>query len=200
MAQTAAPSTLPATKSAATAKGGMLDYKGFMAPSDPKAFLERLHHIHQSEIKQAKLARTRSQNPDVTSYADTMIKMHTDADQKLMAYAESQKMKLADIPKPMNDVEKKAMAAERADMEKLQALKGAPFDSCYMAGQVGAHDMAIGKVMAAMQGMNATGEMTTMLTHLSQELPKHRQMAYDTLGKLAQTSLRNFIDGGEQAG
>ncbi|RYZ34173.1 MAG: DUF4142 domain-containing protein [Myxococcaceae bacterium] len=178
---TSSPSTMPATKPA-TMKG-MLEYKGFMAPSDPKAFLERLHHINQTEILQAKLAQQNSQNPDVKGYADNMIKMHTDADQKLMTYATGQKLKLAE-PKPLDDMERKAMAADKADMAKLEVLKGAPFDSCYMAGQVAAHDMAIGKVMAAKQGMNATGEMATMLDTLSKELPQHRQMAYTTLGKL----------------
>ncbi|MHA7634145.1 DUF4142 domain-containing protein [Corallococcus sp. M7] len=184
LAQSATPATPAPGAKTATAPKGMVEFKGFMAPSDPKAFLERLHHINQTEIKQAELAQKNSQNPDVQSYAKMMIDSHTTADQKVMDYAKSQNMKLAEMPKPANDMEKKAMAAEKADMDKLQSLKGAPFDSCYMAGQVGAHDMAIGKVMAAQQGMNATGELATMLTNLTQELPKHRDMAYQTLGKL----------------
>ncbi|MCY1040004.1 DUF4142 domain-containing protein [Corallococcus sp. bb12-1] len=184
LAQSAtSPSTMPATKPMA-AKGTMLEYKGFMAPSDEKAFLERIHHINQTEILQAQLAQKNSQNPDVKGYADNMLKMHTDADQKLMTYATGKKLKLAE-PKPMDEMERKVMAANKADTAKLEVLKGAPFDSCYMAGQVSAHDMAIGKVMAAQQGMGATGEMATMLTNLTQELPKHRDMAYQVLGKLS---------------
>lgn len=169
-----------------TAAKGMVEFKGFEAPADPKAFLERLHHINQTEIKQAKLAQQNSQNPDVKSYADMMIKSHTDADKKVMDYAKTQKMTLAEMPTPANDREKKVMAANKADMDLLQTLKGAPFDSNYMAGQVAAHDAAIGKVMAAQHGMNATGELATMLTNLTQELPKHRDMAYQTLGKLSE--------------
>lgn len=169
-----------------TAAKGMVEFKGFEAPADPKAFLERLHHINQTEIKQAKLAQQNSQNPDVKSYADMMIKSHTDADKKVMDYAKTQKMTLAEMPTPANDMEKKVMAANKADMDLLQTLKGAPFDSNYMAGQVAAHDAAIGKVMAAQHGMNATGEMATLLTNLTQELPKHRDMAYQTLGKLSE--------------
>ncbi|WP_375754756.1 DUF4142 domain-containing protein [Corallococcus exercitus] len=183
LAQSAAPAT-PAAKPAPAAKG-MAEFKGFMAPTDPKAFLERLHYINQSEIKQAELAQKNSQNPDVQSYAKMMIDSHTAADKQVMDFAKTQNLKLAEMPKPANDMEKKAMAADKANMEKLQTLKGAPFDSCYMAGQVGAHDEAIGKVMAAKQGMtSAPAEMTTMLTQLSQELPKHRDMAWQTLGKL----------------
>lgn len=184
LAQSAtSPSSMPATKPMA-AKGGMLDYKGFMVPADEKAFLERLHLINQTEILQAKLAQQNSLNPDVKDYADNMLKMHTDADQKLMTYATGKKMKLAE-PKPSNDLERKVMAADKAEQAKLEVLKGAPFDSCYMASQVSAHDMAIGKVMAAHQGMGATGELATLLTNLTQELPKHRDMAYQVLGKLS---------------
>ncbi|RKH41535.1 DUF4142 domain-containing protein [Corallococcus sp. AB049A] len=186
MAQSATSANPPAgTKMATPTPKGMVEFKGFMAPSDPKAFMERLHYINQSEIKQAELAQKASENPDVKSYAKMMIDSHTAADKQLMDMAKTQKMTLSDMPKPSNDMEKKAMAADKALMEKLQSLKGAPFDSCYMANQVGAHDEAIGKVMAAKQGMtSAPAEMTTMLTQLSQELPKHRDMAYQTLGKL----------------
>ncbi|RKH38370.1 DUF4142 domain-containing protein [Corallococcus sicarius] len=162
---------------------GMAEFKGFMVPTDEKAFLERLHHINQTEILQAQLAQKNSQNPDVKSYAESMIKMHTDADQKVMTYATTKKLKLAE-PKPVDEMERKAMAATKAEIAKLEVLKGSPFDSSYMAGQVAAHDMAIGKVMAAQHGMNATGEMATMITTLTQELPKHRDMAYQTLGKV----------------
>lgn len=171
----------PSTKSGAQ---GMAEFKGFTAPTDPKAFLERLHYINQSEIKQAQLALQNSQNPDVQSYAKMMVDAHTAADKKVTDYAKSQSLKLADTPKATNDTERKAMAADKADMEKLQGLKGPPFDSNYVAGQVAAHDEAIGTVMAAQHGMSATGELATMLTNLSQELPKHRDMAYQTLGKL----------------
>ncbi|WP_223638625.1 DUF4142 domain-containing protein [Corallococcus sp. EGB] len=184
LAQNATSANPPPGKTT-TAKG-MLDFKGFEVPAEPKAFLERLHYINQSEIKQAKLAQQNSQNPDVKSYADMMIKSHTDADKKVTDYAKTQNMKLTEMPTPANDTEKKAMAADKADMEKLQALKGAPFDSAYMAGQVAAHDAAIGKVMAAQHGMNATGELATMLTTLTKELPQHRDMAYQTLGKLSE--------------
>ncbi|NNC07335.1 DUF4142 domain-containing protein [Corallococcus exiguus] len=184
LAQSATSANPPVGEKTPPVAKGTVEFKGFIVPADPKAFLERLHYINQSEIKQAKLAQQNSQNPDVQTYAKAMVDAHTTADQKVMDYAKSQNMKLAEMPKATNDMEKKAMAADKADMEKLQALKGAPFDSTYMAGQVGAHDAAIGKVMAAQQGMGATGELATLLTNLTQELPRHRDMAYQTLGKL----------------
>jgi putative membrane protein len=166
---------------------GMAQHMDFAIPTDPKAFLERLHHTNQSEIKEAQLAQQNSQNADVKTYAQQMITEHTAADQKLMAYAKSKNLKLADMPKPMNDMERKGMAAHKATMEALKEMKGMPFDSKYLSGQVAAHDMAIGKVMAAQAEMKgADAEMTAMLSELSQKLPHHREMAYSALGKLAQ--------------
>ena len=119
------------------------------------------------------------------SFASMMVKDHTAMDQKLMEYAKGKNMKLADMPKAMNDMEKKMMAQDKATMEELQVLKGAAFDSCYMAGQVGDHDATLGKVMAAKQAMTTMDPtMTSMMQELTQKVPAHREQAWNILGKL----------------
>ncbi len=164
---------------------GMSEYQGFMAPTDEKALLERLHYANQQEIKLGQLAQQNAMNPDVKSFASMMVKDHTAMDQKLMSYAQSKGMRLSDMPKAMNDMEKKVMAQDKATMEELKVLKGAAFDSCYMAGQVGDHDATLGKVMAAKQAMpNATGELASMMQELMQKVPAHREQAWNILGKL----------------
>ncbi|MFY1828889.1 DUF4142 domain-containing protein [Myxococcus fulvus] len=179
-AATPAPTTKPAT----TAKG-MAEYRGFMAPTDEKALLERLHYANQQEIQAGQLAQKNSQNAEVRSFGEMMVKDHTAMDEKLMAYAKSKNLKLADMPKAMNDVEKKMMAQDKATMEELTVLQGAPFDSCYMAAQVGDHDAVLGKVLAARQGMpSASPELTAMFTELTQKVPAHREQAWQILGKL----------------
>ncbi|MFP2908606.1 DUF4142 domain-containing protein [Pyxidicoccus sp. 3LFB2] len=185
-----APST-PATgspppgqmKKADKAMGG--DFKGFMAPKDEKALLEHLHYANQQEIKLGQLAEKNAMNPEVKSFASMMIKDHTAMDQKLMDYAKSKGVKVADMPKPANDMEKKMMAQDKATMEELQVLKGAAFDSCYMAGQVGDHDATLGKVMAAKQAMPTMDPtMTSMVQELTTKVPQHREQAWNILGKL----------------
>ena len=171
----------------AAAKGGIAEHRGFMVPTDEKAFFERLHYTHQMEIKQGQLAQQNASNPDVKSFADMMVRDHTAADQRLMTMAQGRGMKLADVPKPMNDMEKKIVAADKANMEKLQALKGEAFDSCYMALQVGEHDATLGKLMAGRQALGANTELTTMVTELTPKVAQHRQQAYSVLGKLGQT-------------
>lgn len=165
------------------AKGGMIEHMGFMVPADEKAFLDRMHHINQTEIKLGQLAAKNGQSQDVKSYGDMMVKDHTTMDQQLATYAQTKGYKLA-TPKPMNDVERKAMAAEKAAMDKLQSLTGAAFDACFMAHMVGDHDMALGKVMAAQQNFTS-GEVTTLLQQASQHVSAHRQQAYTLLGRIS---------------
>ena len=147
-------------------KAGTADYQGYTVPSDPKSFLERLHYANQAEIKQAQLAQKTSTNEDVKAFAAQMEKQHTEADQKVMDLAKTLNVKLADLPKPMNDMEKKAMAADKATMEKLQVLKGMPFDNCYMATQLGEHDMVLGKLMAGKQAMASNADASALINEL----------------------------------
>jgi len=165
------------------AKGGMIEHMGFMVPADEKAFLDRMHHINQTEIKLGQLAAKNGQSQDVKSYGEMMVKDHTTMDQQLATYAQTKGHKLA-TPKPLNDVERKAMAAEKAAMDKLQSLTGAAFDACFMAHMVGDHDMALGKVMAAQQNFTS-GEVTTLLQQASQHVSAHRQQAYSLLGRIS---------------
>jgi putative membrane protein len=167
-------------------KGGMAEHMGFMVPADEKAFLERLHYANQQEIQLGQLAEKNASSPDVKSFATSMVQEHTAADKTLMAYAKQKGFTLADKPKPVDDMEKKAMAADMAMMEKLRTMKGMAFDSCYMAGQVGDHDETLGKMMAARQaGFASDTQLTTMLDEQTQHVTRHRQQAYSVLGQLS---------------
>jgi len=175
----------PPAGQAMKAEKGMGDFQGFMAPKDEKALLDHLHYANQQEIKLGQLAEKNAQSPEVKSFASMMVKDHTAMDQKLMDYAKSKGLKVADMPKAASDVEKKMMAQDKATMEELQALKGAAFDSCYMAGQVGDHDALLGKVMAAKQAMPTMDpQMTAMVQELTTRVPQHREQAWNILGKL----------------
>jgi putative membrane protein len=165
-----------------TPKGGMIEHMGFMVPADEKAFLERLHHINQMEIQVGKLAQQNGQSQDVKSYGEMLVTDHSAADEKLMAYAQGKKLKLGS-PKPLNEVERKAMAAQKAAVEKLQALKGQPFDADFLAHMVGDHDMALGKVMAAQQHFTSA-ELSPLLQQVTQSVSRHRQQAHTLLGRI----------------
>jgi len=163
-------------------KGGMVEHMGFKVPADEKALLERLHHVNQQEIQLGTLAQQNSQSQEVKSYGSMLVRDHTSADDRVMAYAKKKGLTLS-TPKPMDDVERRAMAAERANGEKLQVLKGMPFDSCFLASMVGDHDAVLGKVMAAQQNVT-NPELTPLLQQISQSVTQHRQQAYGLLGRI----------------
>lgn len=171
-----------AMKGKAAVKGGMVEHMGFMVPADEKAMLERLHHVNQEEIQTGKLAQQNGGSQDVKSYGEMLVRDHTAADQKLMSYAQQKGLKLGE-PKPMNDVERKATAAEKATLEKLQSLKGAPFDSCFLASMVGDHDGVLGQLMAGQQHFTDAA-LTPLLQQHVQAVTQHRQQAYTLLGRI----------------
>lgn len=163
-------------------KEGMVEHMGFMVPADQKAFLERLHHINQQEIQLGKLAQQNAQSQDVKSFADTMVKEHTAADEKLMSYAQQKGFKLS-TPKPMNEMERKHMAASKAALEVLQTMKGRPFEAYFLAAMVGEHDLALGKVLAAQQTLTSA-DVAPMLQQHAQIIAQHRQQAHELLGRI----------------
>lgn len=164
------------------AKGGMVEHMGYMVPADPRAVLERLHHINQEEIQLGRLAQQNGMSQDVKSYGEMLVRDHTSMDEKLMSYAQQKGFTLAE-PRPLNDVERKAMAAEKASMEKLQVLKAQPFDASFLAHMVGGHDMALGKVMAAQQTFTSS-DIASVLQQHAQAIGQHRQQAYTLLGRI----------------
>ncbi|QRK09087.1 DUF4142 domain-containing protein [Archangium violaceum] len=179
-------------------KKGTAELRGFVVPTDERAFLERLHYTNQLEIKLGQLAQQNSMNPDVKAFGESMVREHTAADQKLMSMARSRGLKLSDTPKPLNDMEKKMISADKAVMEELQALKGDAFDSVYIANQVGDHDATLGKLMAGRQALSGNAQLTSMMDELSQNIAQHRQQAYSVLGKLGQAMTTGVGGAGSQ--
>ena len=178
------------------AKGGMIEHMGFMVPADEKAMLERLHHVNQMEIQLGQLAQKNGQSQDVKSYGEMLVKDHTAGDQKLMAQAQQKGHKLAE-PKPLNEMERTAMAAQKANMAKLQALTGAPFDSCFLSIMVGDHDEVLGKLTAGQQNMTDPA-MTPLLQDMSKSVTMHRQQAYTLLGRIGPGSSAGMGGAGGQ--
>jgi len=184
-AQSGMPDSPPSQQDTVSVQKGMATYRGYTAPTDEKALLDRLHMANQHEIKTGQLAQQRSQNPDVKAFGTIMMKAHTALDQKLTSYARSKGLKLTESPKPMNDAEEASMAKDKATMEQLQVIRGAPFDSAYLTSQIAGHDAVLGMVLTAQKAMpKATPELAAMLEDFSKQVPAHRHQAWNMLGKL----------------
>ncbi|AKQ63376.1 putative exported protein [Myxococcus hansupus] len=185
LAQSGMPDSPPPPQDTVSVQKGMATYRGYTAPTDEKALLDRLHHANQQEIKAGQLAQQRSQNPDVKAFGAIMMKAHTALDQKLTSYARSKGLKLADTPKAMNDAEETAQATAKATLDQLEVIRGAPFDSVYLSSQVAGHDSVLGMVHTAQKAMpKASPELAAMLMDLSKQVPAHRHQAWSMLGKL----------------
>ncbi|WP_426755135.1 DUF4142 domain-containing protein [Myxococcus sp. Y35] len=188
-AQSGVPDSPPSAQDTVSVQKGMATYRGYTAPTDEKALLDRLHYANQQEIKAGQLAQQRSQNADVKAFGAIMMKAHTALDQKLTSYARSKGLKLAETPKAMNDAEEASMAKDKATLEQLQVINGAPFDSAYLSSQVANHDAVLGLVLTAQKAMpKASPELSAMLQDLGKQVPAHRQQAWNMLGKLGDST------------
>lgn len=155
---------------------------------DEKGFMQRMHFANKTEIELSQLALQKSQNKDVQKLAQMLVDDHTKADQQLTQLAQKAGNTLDDSePKAANDTERAVMDAKKAMKAKLQALEGKSFDQAWLTGMVDSHDTTLAKNMAALEQFKSNKELTQMLTQMAPKLMKHREMAYDALGKAKPT-------------
>lgn len=87
-----------------------------------KAFFEKAAQGGMAEVEMAKLALERASSADVKSFAETLQRDHTTANQKLMQIAQQKGL---DAPKQLS-------AEQRKTLDKLSNLKGDEFDKAFM--------------------------------------------------------------------
>jgi putative membrane protein len=170
----------------ATSRPGQMTARsptGIELPSDEKAVLERLKHHNKMEVKWGELGRERASNPQVKQFAEMMVTDHGQANEKVMTYAKTRKWTLAEQPKPMNDTEKKGMAASKATMELMQTMQGPAFDSMFMANMVKSHDKTLLKLTAIQEKFSGT-ELARMANEMMPKISEHRDQAYRILGQI----------------
>jgi putative membrane protein len=94
-----------------------------------RTFLEMSVQSNLFEIESSNLAKTKTTNPQVVAYADSMIQMHTTAQNAIKALAEKRKFSIAS---ELNDKNKSIR-------DNLNSLSGANFDRAYINAQVTGH-------------------------------------------------------------
>jgi putative membrane protein len=102
-------------------------------PTDPQ-----IAHIAYTagvlDIEAAKLARTKSANAEIVSFADDMVRDHQAVNDQALALVE----KLGVTPED-NDTSKALTAAAKAKQAELAALEGHAFDKAYAENEVAYH-------------------------------------------------------------
>ena len=102
--------------------------------------LNHIHHINQMEIKAGKLAKDKGVSADVKNYGQKMISEHQDADKKLAELSETKHFKLLGFA-PAD--------FEKVEMDYLDHVKGADFDTAYIEAMKGGHHHALGDLKMA---------------------------------------------------
>ena len=150
---------------------------------DERGLLERLHDIHQREIAWGKLAQSNATMQSTRDYAETMVRDHESADQRVVQVAEMRKLKLG---KPeLTTREKRMKSLNYATEQFLKEAQGPTFDSVYLSTQVMAHDKAIALLTAA-QARFPGAELASVVGQVIPRLQSHREQAYRALGEVGQ--------------
>ena len=140
-----------------------------VSKADRKGIMD-MAMVNMAEIEMGKLAQSKSQNPEVKTYAQQMIDDHTKALQEVQTVAQA---KGVTLPTEL-DAKHKAMSA------KLEKLSGDAFDREYMkVGGLASHKEAhalLQKNQKAAKDPEVKGLATKMLPTVEQHLKAAQQM------------------------
>jgi putative membrane protein len=132
----------------------------------PQEFIDAAAKSDAFEIAAAKLAGTKAASPEVRSFAQQMIKAHTDSTAKIKA-ASGKLVPNAALTKDQSE-----------DLAELGKLSGAKFDDEYMDGQVEAHESALA-LMNAFSSDGADASLKAAATEIAPVVQGHLTMARD---------------------
>jgi len=136
---------------------------------------------HTGEIEQAKLAKTKAQNPRVQKFAAMLISQHTKSKQKGM-----QLSKTASIAPEESTVAGELEAKSAQTLEKLRNADGSAFDREYMSAQVQQHqevlDMLDQKLIPSATDPKLKSELQTTRTMVQQHLTDAQQIHQSLAG------------------
>lgn len=118
------------------------------APKLTKTELQVLAHYHAvnlMEIDLGKVAKKKGASTAVKDYGEMLVKDHTESNTKLKALAKKSGQTIP-AEKPANDVEKKEIAATKANAAKLKKQSGTQFDAMFLRTMVEGHEKELAKI------------------------------------------------------
>ena len=89
--------------------------------ADPATFVKKAAQGGMTEVEVAKVASSKTQNPEIRSFAQKMVKDHSAANQELASLAKSKGLQ---VPATLD-------AEHKGVVQKLSAKSGADFDAAY---------------------------------------------------------------------
>lgn len=129
------------------------------AVSPGQAFADTAAASDAFEVETSKLAGSKASSAKVKSFAEQMIKAHTDSTAKLKAAATAASPAITPVPV--------LTAFQQAKLDELSAKSGTEFDRAYAAAQVEAHQATL----AALKVYSADGEVASLKAFAAELVP-----------------------------
>lgn len=111
------------------------------------------------EIETSKLAADKASSAKVKSFAQNMIKMHTESTAELKAAAGAASPAITPDPA--------LSAMQQQTLDALKSASGAAFDTAYAKAQVDAHQMTLD----ALKAYSASGDVPSLKTFAAKMVP-----------------------------
>jgi putative membrane protein len=134
----------------------------------PESFASQAAIIGKAEIELGQIAMKNTQDANVRTYAERMVKDHSAADKKLKAIAAKENLQL---PQSLD-------AEHQALKTKLQSLKGEDFDRAYAKAMASGHDKAVALFESASQQAQMPSDLKEFAASTLPTLEQHQQMAH----------------------
>lgn len=134
----------------------------------PQSFASQAAIIGQAEIELGQIALKNTQDANVRTYAERMVKDHSAADKKLKAIAAKENLQLPQSLDPEHE----------ALITKLQSLKGEDFDRAYVNAMAKGHDKAVALFESASQQPQMPGELKQFAASTLPTLEQHQELAH----------------------
>jgi putative membrane protein len=120
--------------------------------------------LHSGEIEQAKVARSKSKNKQVQSFANMMIEHH--------GQAKKQQAALKETPEP-SPLATQLQSDGQQTLTKLNQASGADFDRAYLEAQVEGHQKALDTLKLRLLPNAKDAELTKYLRGLEPKIEQH---------------------------
>jgi putative membrane protein len=169
---TAGATTAGSPRNTQSDKTQKMDKKGSMSAQDQKFMMDAAKG-GMMEVELGRLAAQKATNADVKAFGQRMVDDHGKANDELKGLASK---KSVTLPATMD-------AKHQAMHDKLAKMKGAAFDSAYMAHMVSAHAQAVALFQKESKG-GADPEAKAWAAKTLPTLQEHHKMAQSIAAKL----------------
>jgi putative membrane protein len=172
------PTTAPADAASAAAAAADAAPAAAAKPTDAQ-IVAIVTVANKGDIAAGELAKSKTKNKDVKSFAEMMIKDHT------ALQAEGEKVaKAAGITPEDNDTSKKMQADAEATASTLKGLDGAEFDKAYAEAEVTMHQQVLDALDTQLIPAAQNAELKNALAVAREKVNGHLEHAKALAAKL----------------